>query len=106
MVHTNLIRPLKNEEVKADGHDKLELLYNWLEALLLKFELENKVFGKFDVHSILKEDSGFHLEASILGEPYDQGRHGRKVGVKGITYHQMSIESDQEHAEVRFLLDL
>lgn len=45
IVDIRKIRPTMTEEIETSGHDELELLYNWLEELLLRFEIDRLVFG-------------------------------------------------------------
>ncbi|TMI67867.1 archease, partial [Candidatus Bathyarchaeota archaeon] len=33
-------------------------------------------------------------------------KHGRKIEVKGVTYHQMAIQRERDRVLLRFLLDL
>ncbi len=106
MLHIEKVHPTLRENIIAQGHDELELLYNWLEALLLKFETENKAYVKFEVNRIQRLDEGFLLRAYVSGETYDEARHGRRVGVKGVTYHQMTVEREDEIVTIRFILDL
>src|SRR5216683_221104 len=43
MVDTGNSRPALEEELSVEGHDELELVYNWLEQLLLSFEIKQQV---------------------------------------------------------------
>lgn len=106
MIETSTVALTLEEVVKVEGHDREELLYNWLEALLLKFEIEGKVYRKFEIEDIKERNSGFALKAIIRGEPYDAEKHRPKVEVKAVTYHQMEIKEQKRGYEVKFILDL
>jgi SHS2 domain-containing protein len=106
MLNTEKITLLDMEGVTAQGHDEKELLYNWLEAILLKFEIDGEALGKFDVQSIHYLKDNLKLTGIAHGEPYDPDKHGRKVEVKGVTYHQMMIQREKDRVFLRFLLDL
>jgi len=106
MIETSKVALTLEEVVKVEGHDREELLYNWLEALLLKFEIEAKVYRKFEIENIKERDGGFTLKAIIRGEPYDAEKHRPKVEVKAVTYHQMEINEQKRGYEVKFILDL
>ena len=106
MLDTDKITPRSMEDIAVGGHDEKELLYNWLEALLLKFEIDGKALGKFNVQVINSEDCSLNLTGTADGEPYDPEKHGRKVEVKGVTYHQMAIQKEKNRVLLRFLLDL
>ena len=88
------------------GQDEPALLYNWLEELLLEFELRSMLFSRFDVLSIKKIDGGFELLAEAWGEKYDENKHPSKVGIKAATYHKMEIIKDPDSIILRFILDI
>ncbi len=106
MVDVAKVRPRTAEEMRAMGHDELELVYNWLEELLLAFEIRRMVFREFELDPIKRDCGAFHLEAKAKGELYDPSRHGARVGVKGVTYHNMAVDRNENMVLVRFLLDL
>ena len=88
------------------AQDQPALLYNWLEELLLEFELRSMLFSRFDVLSIKKIDGGFELLAEAWGEKYDENKHPSKVGIKAATYHKMEIVKDSGLIILRFILDI
>ena len=94
------------EGMHAEAPDDIMLLYNWLEALLLKFELERRVFSSFDVSEISRREDNFVLDAEISGETYDKRKHGAKVEVKAVTLHKMEILPGSPLTVIRFILDL
>ena len=94
-----------SEPITVDGADELELLYNWLESLLLKFELERKVYSKFQV-SLASDASPLRLRALCYGESFDRKKHGAKVEVKAVTYHRMEVSRQEGFVILRFILDL
>ena len=107
MTELDKIRPQIEDKVEVEGYDKQALLYNWLEALLLKFETENRLYSRFKIAQIEKTATGFRLTARIRGELFDSNRHPSKVGVKAVTYHQMEIIEDRkEGVTVKFILDI
>jgi SHS2 domain-containing protein len=46
------------------------------------------------------------LSGTLVGEPYDPGRHELKYDVKAVTYHGFRIENKGDLTEIRFLCDL
>ena len=106
MCDVNSISPELTEEVEVDGGDEVMLLYDWLESLLLKFELDRKVYSKFKVSPIKKSGEGFHAMAKMSGELYDRRKHGAKVEVKAVTHHKTEVVREGETTTVRFILDL
>ena len=106
MTDLTKVRPELEEFVQVDGYDEQALLYNWLEALLVKFDVSGKLYSRFKIERIEKTSSGFKLKAKIWGEPFEAGRHLSKVGVKAVTYHQMEIARQPNLVAVRFILDI
>lgn len=100
------VQPLLEEEIKVEGHDELELLYNWLEALLLRLDINGIVYSKFKIDRVTHSENAVRLHAIGAGENYDQKKHGSKTEVKGITYHLMNVEKKGPQVTVRFILDL
>lgn len=106
MCNVKSISPQKFEEIEVEGDDEESLLHNWLESLLLKFELERMVYSNFKVTSLSKSKGGMHLIAKIGGESYDNHKHEAKVEVKAVTYHQLQVVINPSSTLVRFILDL
>lgn len=107
MTDTADIEPKIEEIVEVEGEDKFSLLYNWLEDLLVRFEIENMLYSKFEVLDILKEANGkFRLKAKIYGEPFNPEKHKQKIGIKAVTYHRMEIKEENEGVTVKFILDI
>ena len=94
------------DDVEADGADEVELLYDWLETLLLKFELEGKVYSKFQVDLMTADSGALRINAKAYGEKYNRQVHGSKVEVKAVTYHRMEVVRDGNSVILRFILDL
>jgi SHS2 domain-containing protein len=106
MLDLKSVNTKTNVEIQTNGHDEKELLYNYLEELLLLFEVKQLALGSFTVNSITPTQAEIRLKGKAAGEPYDRTRHNGRVEVKGITYHLMEIEKRPGRATVRFLLDL
>jgi len=107
MTNIEKVQPKLEEKVEVEGHDEQALLYNWLEALLVKFDITGNLYSRFKIASIEKTSAGFKLKAKIWGEPFNPEKHLSKVGVKAVTYHQMEILKDAKGAvTVKFILDI
>ena len=106
MLNLEKIDPIVEDDVEVYGHDKKELLYNWLEQLLLEFDINQMVYSSYDTSIAADTSTQFKLRAKIRGEKYDRAKHGTKTEVKGVTYHLMTIEESEEEVRVRFILDL
>jgi SHS2 domain-containing protein len=106
MTDTKAVKPINEKTIEAKGTDKQALFYNWLEQLLVTFEVEGTVFSRFRVQKIQQTELGFKLEAKVYGEPYDPKRHKQKVGIKAVTYHRMEVHEASGKATVKFILDI
>jgi SHS2 domain-containing protein len=106
MTDTKDIEPLNEKTVAAKGADKQALLYDWLERLLVMFEVEGMLLSKFRIHKIQQAKDNFRLEAKVYGEPYDPERHKQKVGVKAVTYHRMEVNEAPGKVVLKFILDI
>lgn len=106
MLTLEAIDPTLEERVQVEGHDEKELLYNWLEELLLEFDIRQMVYGSYNLEITSDAPRMYKLLATLNGEKYNQKKHGAKTEVKGITYHLMEIQKTSNEAIVRFILDL
>jgi SHS2 domain-containing protein len=100
------ISPVIIDQVEASGRDEFTLLYDWLEAILLKFDLEGKVYSEFRVAPISRSLSRLTATAEISGEQYDKRKHNAKVEVKAVTFHKMEVAHEDSSVILRFILDL
>jgi SHS2 domain-containing protein len=94
------------ENVKVTAPDEVTLLHNWLETLLLKFELEHKVFSKFKVTLDRSLSNRIQATAKVYGETYKRQKHGAKVEVKAVTLHKIEAVHGDDAVILRFILDL
>ena len=106
MTDVENVEPKAEDFVEVEAHDELALLYNWLEALLIQFDVTNTVYSRFKISEIQKTPSGLRLRAKIWGESFDPERHLQKVGVKAVTYHRMEIVRKPKTVMVKFILDV
>jgi SHS2 domain-containing protein len=100
------VQPKLEDEVEVEGYDEQALLYNWLEALLVKFDVKGYLFSRFKIQTIEKTAKGLKLKAHIWGEIFDAKKHLSKVGVKAVTYHRMEIIKQPSLVTVKFILDI
>jgi SHS2 domain-containing protein len=106
MTDTEKVGQNHRDAVELEAEDEYALLYNWLEALLVKFEVNGFLYSRFEVHSVKETRDGFKLKATAHGEKYDPQKHPQKVGVKAVTYHQMEFIKTPEKVTLMFLLDI
>jgi SHS2 domain-containing protein len=106
MTDTTKINPTQEETVEVEAEDEYALLYSWLEALLVKFEVNGMLYSKFKIASLQDAPDGFKLKAQVWGEKFNAGKHPQKVAVKAVTYHRMEIIKQHEKVTVEFILDI
>ena len=97
MEDVGTVRPTQSVTIELAGADREFLLFDWLRDLLLKFDEDHLVFGKFEVK--VRDDG---LTGTAWGEPLDPARHLLDHEVKAITYHELKVvrEVDGWLAEV------
>lgn len=93
------------DHVEVEAEDEYALLYSWLEALLVKFDINAILYSKFEVN-LEKNLDTYRLRAKIWGEKFDAKKHTQKVGVKAITYHRMEIIKEPNNVVLKFILDI
>ena len=106
MTDADQVKPETKEKVELEARDMHELLYNWIEELLFRFDAENNVYSRFQVSSIEESDRGLRLRAEISGEVFDPESRPQKLGVKAITYHLMEIKTRPDEVTLKFVLDV
>lgn len=106
MTDIEKVNPEDEDYVEVEAADEYALLYNWLEELLVKSEINEMLYSKFEVSEIVRTADGFRLKAKIWGEKFNPKKHPQKVGVKAVTYHQMEIIREPDKATVKFILDI
>ena len=92
--------------VEVEAEDEHALLYSWLEALLVKSEINQMLYSKFEISDINKTVSGLRLNARIWGENFNPEKHPQKIGVKAVTYHRMEILKESNKVTLKFILDV
>ena len=106
MTDTTKINPTQEDAVEVEAEDEYALLYSWLEALLVKFEVNGMLYSKFKITSLQEYPEGFKLKANVWGEKYNAEKHPQKVAVKAVTYHRMEIIKEIDKVTLEFILDI
>ncbi|HSF27790.1 MAG TPA: archease [Nitrosopumilaceae archaeon] len=91
------------KEIEVKGKDLNNLLYNWLEEIIIVTITEGFVARRFSVR--LGKNGGYKLVATLSGEEIDVEKHHFKVEIKAPTFHLMEIKQNKQ-VVMRFLLDL
>ena len=106
MTEAERIEPKIEDDIEVEGYDEKSLLYNWLEAFLVKFDTAGKLYSRFKISKIERTKEGYRLKSKIWGETYNPEKHPQKVGIKAVTYHRMEIIKKPEQVTIRFILDI
>lgn len=94
------------ETLEVEAEDQYALLYNWLEALLVKLETEGKLYSRFEIFEWQESAENFKIKARVWGEKFNPKRHPQKVAVKAVTYHRMVVICEPERVVLEFILDI
>jgi len=101
------VLPAEKREVVAGGYDLYSLLYDWLEKLLLLFEIDGFVGRRIDVMELVEGGGpAVSLSAVVWGEFFDKSRHKPGIHVKSPTYWLMEVVRGEGRSLVRFVLDI
>lgn len=103
MTDTSKVEPKESRELEIDGMDLENLLYRWIESLLVYYDSELLLFGKFKVKIDLEN---LRLNAIAWGEKFNPDKHERRTVVKAMTYHEMSIVKTNNGYELTFVVDI
>jgi SHS2 domain-containing protein len=95
------IQPITRFTVELTGNDLAFLLFDWLNHLLVQFEIEGQLFSRFDV--AIRDGS---LSATAWGEPLDRSRHALSREVKAITYHELKVEPTADGWLAEVIVDI
>jgi SHS2 domain-containing protein len=106
MTDTEKINPNVEDSVEVEAEDEYALLYSWLEALLVKFEVNGMLYSKFKISNLEETTDGFKIKATVWGEKFNAEKHPQKVAVKAVTYHRMEIIKEVDKVTLEFILDI
>ncbi|HSD05274.1 MAG TPA: archease [Nitrosopumilaceae archaeon] len=103
VVDIKLVEEKIEKNIMVSGNDLNNLLYNWLEEIIILTITEGFVAKKFSV-KVLKNDN-YKIIATASGEEINFEKHHFKVEIKSPTLHLMEIKQEKQ-VMMRFLLDL
>jgi len=107
MTDITKVHPLEYAKIliSREDHDLQALLYDFIEELLVKWELTNILFSDIKVQ-IKKTKKGYEVFAQLKGEEFDNQKHEQKVGVKAMTYCLMRIDNTPPNVIIEFVVDI
>ena len=92
----------KVKEIEVKGKSLEDLMFNWLQELIVTVDMDNLFFSKFEILKI-KED-GAYLKARCYGETTTPEKGGTVV--KSVTYYKYELKKIKEGYSVRVTLDI
>jgi SHS2 domain-containing protein len=95
--------------ITAEGMELENLLFDWLEKILLLMLIDRLIMSEFKVKIIHDGKSGqYCIRGFGKGEQINPHRHELKVEIKGITYHEMKIveNKDKDQVIIEYIVDL
>ena len=96
------VRRRIEKKIVLEGESLERLMVDWLSELLYLHDVENLLFKEFKVVSV-GEDG---LKAIAKGEPFQEGVHAIKTGVKAVTYHQLEVRKKNGGWRAQVIFDL
>ena len=99
------VQPVVTQSVTLEAHSPEDLLVDWLNELLYRFEVQNVLFSDGAV-TVREVGERWHLAARITGEPFEPTRHPSRVQVKSATYHGLNVTHTSGTWNARIVFDV
>jgi SHS2 domain-containing protein len=96
------VEPKESRQLALQASDLEHLLVKWLTEILYLYDGERFAGGRFQISELSPQD----LRAKVTGESFSEKKHETRLDVKAITYHQLSVEQNEEGGRVRVFLDI
>ncbi len=97
------VQPRQARQVSLQEPTLEDLFTGFLSELLFYFDAEGFISREIQVSV---DPELFLLEGTVRGEPFDPQRHRVRVGIKGITYHMLTIERRGDRWYARVIFDV
>lgn len=95
------VRPSQSRPLSARGEDLEELLVHFLSEILYAVDAEGWQFTEFRIGTLVSTN----IEAEGWGERGERSER-RRVAVKAVTYHQVSVRETSEGWEAVVFFDI
>jgi len=99
------VRALVTQSVTLESGALNDLLVDWLNELLYRFEVQDMLYSDGEVVVEGREGRWF-VTATLAGERFDPARHPMRVLVKSATYHGLHVVQDGDTWRARIVLDI
>lgn len=92
------------KQIKAQGHDKESLVFDFLDGWLFLFHDEGFVPNRVTIDSFNIDT--FSIISSATGEKFDATKHTKGTEVKAITYSNMQIQETKKRCDIWVIIDI
>jgi len=99
----NLPKFLVTKEVNLEADNLDSLLVDFMSYLIVLFDTDFFITGSANL--VISQNHNFSLKGNLMGEIYNQDKHGYGVEIKAISYHLLLVEEGPP-AHLRVILDL
>lgn len=99
----NLPKSSISKEVDLEADNLDSLLVDFMSYLIVLFDTDFFITGSARLQ--ISKNHIFSLRGNLMGETYNQDRHGYGVEIKAISYHLLLVEEGSP-ARLRVILDL
>jgi len=96
---------VKTRDLDLAAPDLPQLMVDFLSEAVYLHEAEGLVLADANV-AVEKTPEGWSLSGVVSGETFDIERHGLKTLIKGVTYHQLSVQSHEGKWVARIIFDI
>jgi len=104
MLDVDAVEPLTRKEFSVEGADEEDLLYSFLEELLVFKDAESLAFSRFEV-GVREGGEGLRADVAAYGERI-RPEHNPRSDVKAISWHGFKVWKDGDGWHARVLLDV
>ena len=92
-----------SKAVSLESNNLDSLLVDFLSYLIVLFDTDDFIAGSAKLE--ISKKNTFQLVGKLVGENYNQDKHGYGVEIKAISYHQLLVQEGPP-AHLRVILDL
>jgi len=103
MLDIDRVKPVVQSFFSVSGRNEEELLYNFLEELLVYKDADALAFSRFDV--TVNQSDGLKADVVAEGERI-RLEHNPRADVKAISWHDFRVWQDEKGWHARILFDV
>jgi SHS2 domain-containing protein len=100
------ISELDECSITVSGDDESSRCIAFLNELLFLVYAKHWLPRRVKLLKQCKQRLCRELEAVLVGETFDAGKHETKYEIKAVTYHDFQIHNQSEHVVLSFICDL